>query len=88
MPEVSKKLYDKGFIRRLNKITKTKDAFTNDLVYHNWANARSKVCPRQEIDDNMTHNLSEIEIINSAPTQLKDPDQSYLDINIVNEIYK
>ena len=55
MPEVSKKLYDKGFIRRLNKITKTKDAFTN-VVYHDWANARSKVCPRQQIDDNMTHN--------------------------------
>ena len=30
----------------------------------------------------------EIEVISFAQTQLKDPDQPYLNINIVNEIYK
>ena len=49
---------------------------------------RSKVCPRQEKDDSISHTLSEIEVLNFVQTQLKDPDEPYLDINIVNEIYK
>ena len=90
MLEVLKKLQDKGFFRRSNEITLAADAVANDVVYHNrcWANARSKVRPRQEKDDSINHNLSEIEVLNIVQTQLKDPDQPYLDINIVNEIYK
>ena len=49
---------------------------------------RSKVRPRQEKDDSISHTLSEIEVLNFVQTQLKDPDEPYLDINMVNEIYK
>ena len=90
MLEVSKKLQDKGFFRRLNEITLAEDTVANDVVYHNlyWANARSKVRPRQEKDDSISHTLSDIEVLNFVQTKLKDPDQPHLDINIVNEIYK
>ena len=90
MLEVSKKLQDKGFFWKLNQITKTENAAANDIVYHNrcWTNARSKVRPPQEKDDSISHTLSVIEVISFAQTQLKDPDQPYLNINIVNEIYK
>ena len=39
MLEVSRKLQDKEFFRRLNEITKTENAVANDVVYHNryWA---------------------------------------------------
>ena len=35
MLEVSKKLQNKGFFRRLNEITLAEDAVANDVVYHN-----------------------------------------------------
>ena len=90
MLEVSKKLQDKGFFWKLNQITKTENPAANDIVYHNrcWTNARSKARPPQEKDDSISHTLSVIEVISFAQTQLKDPDQPYLNINIVNEIYK
>ena len=49
-----------------------------------------KVRPRQEKDDSISHTLSEIEVINPIEVQIqpKVPDQIYLDINKVNEIYK
>ena len=39
--EMSKKLQDKGFFRRLNEMTKAEDAVANDVVYQNccWENA-------------------------------------------------
>ena len=57
MLEVSKKLQDKGFFRRLNKIIKTENAIANNVVYHNryCENARSKVRPPQEKDDSISH---------------------------------
>ena len=90
MLEVSKKLQDKGFFRRLNEITKAEDGVSKDAVYSNrcWANARSKVRLRQEKDDSISHSLSETEVINFFQTQLKESDQPHLNINIVNEIYK
>ena len=90
MLELSKEIYEKRFFRRLNEITKTENEVTNDVVYHSrcWANRRTKVRPPQKKDDSISHTLSEIEVISFAQTQLKDPDQPYLNINIVNEIYK
>ena len=35
MLEVSRKLQDKGFFRKLNEIIKTENAVANDVVYHN-----------------------------------------------------
>ena len=63
MPEVPRKLQDKRFIRRLTEVIKAEDAVAIDVVYVNrcWANATSKVCPRQEKDDSINHTLSEIE---------------------------
>ena len=54
----------------------TENVVANDAVSHNrcWANERSKVLPMQEKDDSIRHNLSEIEVISFAQTQLKDPD--------------
>ena len=49
---------------------------------------KSKVCPRQEKDDSISHTLSEMEVISFDQTQLKDPDQPYLNINRGNEVYK
>ena len=59
MLEVSKKLQNKGFFRRLNKIIKKENAIANDVVYHNryCENARSKVHPPQEKDDSISHTL-------------------------------
>ena len=90
MLQVSKKLQDKKFSRTLNKITKVEDPVANDVVYHNrcWVNARSKVRPRQQKNDSISHTLSETEVIIFFQIQLKYPDQPYLDMNIVNEIYK
>ena len=90
MLEVSKKLQGKGFFRNLNEIPKTESAVTNDVVHRNccWTNARSKVRPSQGKDDSINHTLSEIEVISFPQTQLKDPDQPSVNINIVNEIYK
>ena len=75
---------------RLNELPLAKDAVAKDVVYYNhcWANTRSKVRPAQEKDDSISLNLSEIDVINFAQNELKDPDQPYLDINMVNEIYK
>ena len=63
MLEVPRKLQDKRFIRRLTEVIKAEDAVAIDVVYVNrcWANATSKVCPRQEKDDSINHTLSEIE---------------------------
>ena len=90
MLEVSYKIHDKGFFRSLNEITKTESEVSNDIVYLSrcWANVRSKVCPRQKKHDSISHTLSEIEVISFDQTQLKDPDQPYLNINIGNEVYK
>ena len=87
---VSKKLQNKQLFRRLNKITKTKNVVANDVVYHSgcWGNMRSEVGPPWEKGDNSSHTLSEIEVRSFAQDQLNDPDQLYLNINIVNEIYK
>ena len=63
MLEVPRKLQDKRFIRRLTEVIKADDAVAIDVVYVNrcWANATSKVCPRQEKDYSINHTLSEIE---------------------------
>ena len=90
MLEASKKLEDKGFFRRLNHITSAGDGIANDVVYHNncWARMRSKVRPRKEKNDSIAHTLSEIEIINFFQTQINDPEQSYLDIYMVDCMFK
>ena len=63
MLEVPRKLQDKRFIRRLTEVIKADDAVAIDVVYVNrcWANATSKVCPRQEKDDSINRTLSEIQ---------------------------
>ena len=90
MLEVSEKLEDKGFFRRLNHITSAGDGIANDVVYHNncWARVRSKVRPRKEKNDSIALTLSEIEIINFVQTQINDPEQSCLDINKVHFMFK
>ena len=90
MLEASKKLQDKGFFRRLNHITSAGDGIANDVVYHNncWARVRSKVHPRKEKNDSISHTLSAIEIINFVQTQMNDPEQSCLDINMVDCMFK
>ena len=49
---------------------------------------RSKVRPRKEKNDSIAHTLSEIEIINFFQTEINDPEQSCLDIYMVDCIFK
>ena len=90
MLEASKKLEDKGFFRRLNHITSAGDGIVNDVAYHNncWARGLSKVLPRKEKNESIALTLSEIEIINFVQTQINDPEQSCLDINVVDCMFK
>ena len=90
MLEASKKLEDKGFFRKLKHITSVGDDTANDVVYHNncWARVRSKVRPRKKKSDSIARTLSEIEIINFVQTQINDPEQSCLDINMVDCMFK
>ena len=77
-------------LRRLDQITCAGDGIANDVVYHNncWARMRSKVRPRKEKNDSIAHTLSDIEIINFFQTQINDPEQSYLDIYMVDCMFK
>ena len=88
--KASKKFEDKGFFRRLNRITSAGDGIANDVVYHNncWARVRSKVLPRKEKNGSIAHTLLETEIINFVQTQINDPEQSRLDINMVDCMFK
>ena len=90
MLEASKKLEDQEFFTRLNHITSPGDSIANDVVYHNncWARLRSKVRLRKEKNDSIAHTLSEIEIINFVQTQINDPEESCLDINMVDCMFK
>ena len=90
MLKASKKLEDKGFFRRLNRITSAGDGIANDVVYHSncWARVRSKVLPRKEKNGSIAHTLLETEIINFVQTQINDPEQSRLDINMVDCMFK
>ena len=49
MLEVSEKLSEKSFFRRLNSISAANDAFANDVMYHNicWADAKKNQCQNQ-----------------------------------------
>ena len=49
---------------------------------------RSQVRPRKEKNDSIAHTLSEIEIINFVQSQINDPEQSCLDINMVDCMFK
>ena len=49
---------------------------------------RSQVRPRKEKNDSIAHTLSEIEIINFFQTEINDPEQSCLDIYMVDCIFK
>ena len=49
---------------------------------------RSQVRPRKEKNDSIVHTLSEIEIINFFQTEINDPEQSCLDIYMVDCIFK
>ena len=88
--KVSKKLKDKRFFRKINDIIKVEESVANGVIYHNRCseNARSKVRPRQELNDSISHTLSETKVLNFYQTQLNDPNQPYLNINIANEIYE
>ena len=90
MLKASKKLEDKGFFRRLNRITSAGDGIANDVVYHSncWARVRSKVLPRKEKNGSIAHTLLETEIINFVQTQINDPEQSRLDMNMVDCMFK
>ena len=91
MLEASKKLEYKGFFRRLNHITSAGDGIAHYVVYHNnyWARVRSKVRPWKEKNDGIApHLLSEIEIINFVQTHINDPEQSCLDIIMVDCLFK
>ena len=49
---------------------------------------RSKVGPRKKTNDSIAHTLSEIEIINFVQTKINDLEQSCLDINMVDCVFK
>ena len=49
---------------------------------------RSKVLPRKEKNGSIAHTLLETEIINFVQTQINDPEQSCLDINMVDCMFK
>lgn len=91
MLEVSERLPDKQFFRRLNSINTANDAIANDVMYHNicWADAKKKSKPKLKQIENFTRTLSDIELINYIETELvQQQTDRVLDMNIVNSMYR
>ena len=59
MLDVSSKLPDKAFFRRLNSISIEEHAVDNDVIYHNlcWAKAKKKAVPKQKPTENYIKTL-------------------------------
>ena len=90
MLEVSEKLNDKGFFRRLNTISSSSDAVANDVVYHNacWADAKQNARPKNKEGFNFARTLSDMELINFVEKELMQQDSDrILDMNMVNSMY-
>ena len=90
MLDVSSKLPDKTFFRRLNSISIEEDAVYNDVIYHNlcWAKAKKKAVPKQKPTENYIKTLSNVEILNHIENSLVDNSIEFLDMNKLNEVYK
>ena len=90
MLEVSEKLSEKSFFRRLNSISTASDANANDVMYHNicWADAKKKSVPKAKPIENFTRTLSDIELIHCIETELIQQTEKVLDMNIVNSMYR
>ena len=93
MLQVPKEIEDKGFIIRWNTIPNPKDAFANDIIYHQscWIYKQRKISKDgRAFDEN--HNdtakvKSDIEIIDIVKSELIHPTASTLDMNNVNNTY-
>ena len=61
--DISSKLPDKTFFRRMNSMSKVEDALANDVIYHNlcWAKAKKKAVPKQKPAENYIK-ISNVEI--------------------------
>ena len=83
--KVSEKLQDKSFFRRLNSITNAKGAVANEVVYHNpcWVKAKREAVPTVCPTESFARTLSDIEIINSIETHLREHSQTFLDMNTI-----
>ena len=90
MLDVSSKLPDKAFFRRLNSISIEEHAVDNDVIYHNlcWAKAKKKAVPKQKPTENYIKTLSNVEILNHIENSLVDNSIEFLDMNKLNEVYK
>ena len=82
MLDVSSKLPDKTFFRRLNSISIEEDAVYNDVIYHNlcWAKAKKKAVPKEKPAENYIKTFSNVEILNHIEKSLVDHSIEFLDI--------
>ena len=89
MLDISSKLPDKIFFRRLNSISVAWDAVVSDVIYQNlcWAEAKKKAVPMQKPAENYKK-TSKVEILNHIENSLVGNSIEFLDMNKLNEIYK
>ena len=89
MLDISSKLPDKIFFRRLNSISVAWDAVVSDVIYQNlcWAEAKKKALPMQKPAENYKK-TSKVEILNHIENSLVGNSIEFLDMNKLNEIYK
>ena len=84
MLSVAQNLSDKTFFIRLNTITHTDDAITNDVLYHKfcWAKAKRLAEPKPKSVENYAKTMTDIELLNIH----QNPNNT-LEMNFVNEMY-
>ena len=90
MLDVSSRLPDKTFFRRLTSISTAEGTLANDVTYYNlcWGKAKKKAFPKQKPAENYIKTLSNVEILNHIENSLADSSIEFLDMNKLNEVYK
>ena len=90
MLDVSSRLPDKTFFRRLTSISTAEGTLANDVTYYNlcWGKAKKKALPKQKPAENYIKTLSNVEILNHIENSLADNSIEFLDMNKLNEVYK
>ena len=90
MLDVSSRLLDKTFFRRLTSISTAEGTLANDVTYYNlcWAKAKKKALPKEKPAENYIKTLSNVEILNHIENSLADNSIEFLDMNKLNEVYQ
>ena len=80
MLDVSSRLLDKTFFRRLTSISTAEGTLANDVTYYNlcWGKAKKKALPKQKPAENYIKTLSNVEILNHTENSLADNSIEFL----------